>query len=335
MKRNIILLILLLGLCALAWWAYQRNAGGTTLSSYEGTFAIPDTNMIDKVSMVDRNGKKLTVERKEGYWLVNDKYPAEPVIVTELLRTLSLLEIKFIPPKSMISNILKSLGTHGRRVDIWDRKGQLLKTYYVGGVTPDGMGTFFLMEGSDQPFVVTMKYFVGSVSVRYHLDEKDWRDLSLLPLAGKEVVRFSMEYPRQREKSFSLEKEKDQWKVDPYYELSPRNPGRVDQDMVETYLRDIRKLKIEGFMNENPQKDSIARMLPFCTIRLTTDAGEDLALSLHPLTPTDRKGNILVMEDGTPSPILRYQVSTNWGDFMQVQNEPISRLFASYDLFFR
>lgn len=335
MKRNIILLTLLISLGAIGWWVYQRNASGTTLSSYEGSFAIPDTTMIAKVSMLDRNGKRLTVERKEGYWLVNDTYPAEPVIVSELLRTLSLLEIKFIPPQSMVSNILKSLGTHGRRVDIWDERGKLLKTYYVGGVTQDGMGTYMLMEGSNQPFVVTMKYFVGSVSVRYHLDEKDWRDLSLLPVNGKNWKRFAVEYPRQRDKSFILQREGEKWSVEPFYELTSRNKGQVDQDMVESYLRDIRKLKIEGFMNDFPERDSISRLLPFCRINWTTEEGEEQQLALHPITPTDRLGNILTMEDGSVSPILRYHVSTSWGDFMQVQNEPMTRLFASYDLFFK
>lgn len=335
MKRNIILLILLAGLGAIGWWVYQRNASGTTLSSYEGSFAIPDTNMIAKVSMLDRNGKRLTVERKDGYWVVNDTYPAEPVIISELLRTLSLLEVKFIPPQSMVSNILKSLGTHGRRVDIWDGNGKLLKTYYVGGVTQDGMGTFMLMEGSNQPFVVTMKYFVGSVSVRYHLDEKDWRDLSLLPSHGKTWTRFAVEYPRQRDKSFVLQRDGDQWQVDPFFELSPRSKGKVDQDMVETYLRDIRALKIEGFMNDAPERDSISRLLPFCRIHWTTADGEEYQLGLHPITPTDRLGNVLTMHDGSVSPVLRYHVSTSWGDFMQAQNEPLTRLFASYDLFFR
>lgn len=335
MKKNMLLLGLLIILGLLAWWVVDRQSANTTLSSYEGSFAIPDTAMIGKVTMLDRTGKKITVERQEGYWMLNERFVAEQTAIRELLRTLSSLEVKFIPPKSMVDNVLKSLGTHGRRVDIWDTRGNLLKTYYVGGVTPDGLGTYFLMEGSNKPFVVTMKYFVGSVSVRFHLDEKDWRDLSLLPLSGKTVRRLAIEYPRQRDKSFVIERKGSSFQVDPFFELTERQAGKVDQDIVDTYLRDIRKLKIEGFVNEHPGRDSISRQLPFCRIQILTEDSTDLSLAFHPMITTDRKGTILTDADGKPLPVERYHVSTNWGDFMTAQNQPFKGLFATYELFFR
>lgn len=335
MKRNVILLLLLVLLGVGAWWMYDKQRSASTLSHYEGAFAVPDTSMIGKVSILDRQGRRLLLERQKGYWLVNEQHPAEPIIVNEMLRTLSQVEVRFIPPKSMVPNILKSLGTHGRRVDVWDLKGNLLKTYYVGGVTPDGTGTFFMMEGSNQPFVVGMKYFHGSVSVRYHLNEKDWRDLSLFPLKGKDLLWFSVEYPRQRDQSFTIRREGGKYTVVPFFDLTPKNTGQLDPDQIETYLSDLGKYKIEGYINDHPQRDSLSRLLPFCAIEWMTADSVRHAIALHPKVPTDRQGNVLTDASGQVIPVERYYVSTTWGDFMQVQNEPLKDLFAGYDLFFR
>lgn len=335
MKRNIILLVALLVLSALAWYLVKEAGKGSTLSDYEGSFAVPDTTMIGRVKVLDRQGRSLDLQRKDGYWELNGKYRAEPRIMKEMLETVSQIEVKFIPSASMVPNILKSLGTHGRRVDVYSTKGDVLKTYYIGGVTQDGTGTFCMMEGSEQPFVVTMKYFHGSVSSRFFLDEKDWRDRALLPVRESDIQRFSIEYPRDREKSFVISREGGELMVKPFHDLTIRSNGKLDRDLVRTYLREVSTLRIEGFNNENPHRDSLSRQLPFCMVRVELGDSSSMAVAFHPMLTMDRRGNVLTGRDGKPLPIERYHVSSSWGDFMVVQNEPFKPLFATYSLFFR
>lgn len=335
MKRNIILLVALLALSAVAWYLVREARKGSTLSDYEGSFAVPDTTMIGRIKVLDRQGRSLDLARKESYWELNGKYRAEPRIMKEMLETVSQIEVKFIPSPSMVPNILKSLGTHGRRVDVYSTSGKVLKTYYIGGVTQDGTGTFCMMEGSEQPFVVTMKYFHGSVSSRFFLDEKDWRDRTLLPLREEDILRFSVEYPRDREKSFVISRDGGDLKVDPFHDLTARSKGKLDRDLVKTYLKDVASLRIEGFNNENPDRDSLSRQLPFCTVRVDMLDSSSMAVAFHPMLTMDRRGNVLTGRDGKPLPIERYHVSSSWGDFMVVQNEPFKPLFATYSLFFR
>lgn len=318
-----------------AWWIYSNQSGQSTLSDYEGAFAIPDADMIYKVSMQDRNGTKLLLERKEHFWLLNGTYKAESVVMNELMRTLTTVEMAFIPRKSMIPNILKSLGSHGRRVDIWGKGDKLLKSYYVGGVTPDGLGTYFLMEGSNQPFVVKMRGFVGSVSVRYHLQEDDWRDLSVFPIQGQKITRFAVEYPKQRDNSFIIEKKNNGYEVRPFFPITPKNMGTVDQDQVKTYLDRLSYYKMEGYNNDNPDRDSISQVVPFCRISYTTNENQEHQLTFHPMVPTDRRGEILRDASGDVVPVFRYKVNSSWGDFFQVQHEPMKEVFVSYNIFFR
>ncbi|MBP6183705.1 MAG: DUF4340 domain-containing protein [Saprospiraceae bacterium] len=335
MKRNLLLLLALTVLVALSWWFYQNGQKGSTLSDYEGAFAIEDTSIIAKIVVQDRKGGRLQLERQPNHWLVNSRFRAEPRIMKEMLETVSQLEVKFIPPASMVPNIIKSLASLGKRVDIYDNKGKTLKTYYVGGVTPDGTGTFCMMEGSNQPFVVSMKYFHGSVAVRFFLDEKDWKARNLFPLGDQEIVRYSLEYPKQREKSFTITQTEAGYNVEPFYDLTARNPGKLDEDIIRTYLSDIKKLKVEGFMNDHPDRDSLANQLPFCIITLETQDTATLIVAFHPMLTSDRKGNVMTDREGKLLPIERYHVSSNWGDLMMAQNEPFLKLFATYNLFFR
>ncbi len=336
MKRNLILLLVLLALAGGAWWASNNLNKSTTLSDYEGSFAVPDTTMIGHVHVLNRNGKSLRLDRKNGQWVVNDTYRVEPRVMEEMLETVSQIEVKYIPPASMIPNIIKSLGAHGRRVEVSDLKGNILKTYYVGGVAPEGTGTYVMMEGSDQPFVVSMKYFHGSVSARFFMDEKDWRDKSLFPMKVDDIVSFGIEYPRHRDKSFVIEqKSSNDFTVKPFYDLSPVINGKINPDRPAELLNRLNTLRIEGFENDNPERDSISRTLPFCVIYVTTRDSTERITTFHSIIPHDLDGAILLDQMGRPLPIERYHVNSNWGDFMMVQHHPFSRIFWSYDMFFK
>ncbi len=336
MKRNIILLLVLSVLIGAAFWVSKVYNKPTTLSDYEGSFAVPDTTIIGHIQVVDRNGKILNLDRKAGTWYVNDLYRVEPRVMEEMLETVSQLEVKYIPPASMIPNIIKSLGAHGRRVVVSDLEGQPLKTYYVGGVAPEGTGTYFMMEGSNQPFVVTMKFFHGSVSVRFFMDEKDWRDRSLFPMKAEDIVSFGIEYPRYRDKSFVIEKlaGKD-YSVRPFYDLTPTINKEVVPDRPASLLDRLKDLRIEGFDNQNPERDSLSRTLPFCVIYVTTKDSVERVTTFHSIIPHDKDGALLLDQMGRTLKVERYHVNASWGDFMMVQHQPFSKIFWSYDMFFK
>lgn len=334
-RTNLLLLTGLILLVGIIWWMQRKDGGTTTLTSWEGAFAVKDTASIGKIRILDRDEHQLLLHRDGSRWIVNEKFPVEPRIMREMLETVSQLEILFIPPSQMIPNILKSLAAHGRRVDIWDRKGDLLKTYYVGGVTPEGTGTYMLMEGSDKPFVMTMKYFHGSVSVRYFLDEKDWRDRSVFYTRPDDIVALSVDYPRQKENAFKITRHGKNLEVTPLHTFTPVNRGTVDKDLVATYLAEIGKYKAETIMNDYPGRDSISQQLPFCQISITLKDSSVQIANFHPVLPTDHEGNPKLSVAGFPVGMERMHVNTSRGDYLLVQYELFRKVFATYPYFFR
>jgi hypothetical protein len=334
-RNNLLLLGGLILLLGAIWWLNKKDEGPSTLKSWEGTFAVKDTASIGKIRIIDRDEQELLLTRDGVRWMVNEKFPVEPRVMREMLETVSQIELLFIPPSQMIPNILKSLAAHGRRVDIWDRKGNVLKTYYVGGVTPDGTGTYMLMEGSERPFVVTMKYFHGSVSVRYFLNEKDWRDRAVFYARPDQIASLTFDYPRERESAFTITRMGRDWAIHPLYEFTEPRKDKPDKDLIESFIEGLGKYKAEAFINDFPGRDSISRQLPFCQISVTLKDSSIQMANIHPVLPTDQDGNPKLSVGGFPVGMERMHINTSRGDYLLVQYELFRPLFATYHYFFK
>ena len=123
--------------------------------------------------------------------------------------------------------------------------------------------------------------------------------------------------------------------VRPFYELTPTINRELDPDRPASLLDRLKDLRIEGFDNQNPKRDSISQTLPFCVIYVTTRDSVERITTLHSIVPHDRNGAILLDNLGRTLQVERYHVNSNWGDFMMVQHQPFSRIFWSYDMFFK
>lgn len=328
--------MVLLVLGGLLWWLMQRDSGQSTISNYEGSFAVPDTNMIAKIRILDRNNNSLSFARQEGYWIVNDSFKVEPRIMKELLETVSELEIRYIPPASMVPNILKSLTSNSKRVDILDDKGEALKSYYLGGGDSQGTGTFAMMDGSEQPFVISMKSFYGSVAARFFMDINDWRARNLFDIDHEDIITMAVDYPRNKEDGFVINRTGErEFEVKPISELTSEATGKVDDDVVFTYLKNLSKFKNESFLNDPMLRDSLSDYVPFCQVKVLTKDSVERSVLFYSITATDRRGTTRMTPDGRPITIERFNVITSWGDLHLMQYEPLKELFAPYKLFFR
>ncbi|MEZ4906911.1 MAG: hypothetical protein R2771_04540 [Saprospiraceae bacterium] len=55
----------------------------------------------------------------------------------------------------------------GIKAEIYNKDGEILKSYYVGGSPQNSIGTYFLMTGAASPLVMTMPGFTGNLKVRF------------------------------------------------------------------------------------------------------------------------------------------------------------------------
>ena len=177
-SRNTLLLLVFLLLAGFAaYYFLNKNGSKSTLDSEETAFAIADTASVDKIFISTKSGKSNTLTRKAGnHWVLNDHYEARKDMVNMLLETMKRMEVKRPADKLSRNNAIRDIAALGRKVEVY-QKGELAKTFYVGQTTDEHMGTYFIMEGSEDPYVLHMPGFNGFITSRFDIEEAKWRSV--------------------------------------------------------------------------------------------------------------------------------------------------------------
>lgn len=218
MKKNKLALIIILALLVLAAFLFWGNKS-TTYKKGVNDFAVKDTASITKVFLADkRNNSILLVKQADGSWQLNEKFPARQSGVNLLLETMKNLLPKYPVPLKAHDNIVAQMASRSIKVEVYQMvyrihfgeyinlfpHEKLTKVYYVGDPTSDNMGTFMLMEGADDPFVVHLLGLRGYVGPRFSTLENDWRDHTIFKIKLADIQEVKMEIPAVPENSFEI-----------------------------------------------------------------------------------------------------------------------------------
>jgi hypothetical protein len=198
-KTNLILLIALVIVIAIVAVIYfVDNKSETTVLR---DFAVEDTASIDKIFLADKENNSVTLERENGYWMVNGTYKARKDYINVLLTTIKKLEVSAPVPEAKLDKVLRDLSSKQIKCEIY-QNGENTKTYYVGGVTEDNAGTYMIMEGSELPFVMHIPGFTGFLTVRYLPYINEWRERIVFNYKFEDIREVAVEYPSNPDDSF-------------------------------------------------------------------------------------------------------------------------------------
>ncbi len=312
----------------------EKKVASKNYSDWDRDFAVADLNTIHKIFIANRDGNTVTLERSGKDWQYNGQYKAHPNSVSLILQMLETIEIRFIPTKAAAENAIKTLASHGIKVELYDSENNKLKAFYIGGVTPDERGTYMIMEGAEQPYVMHMPIWEGSLRTRFTKPQSDdWRDKLVFDYQPDEIVELSIEYPKQKKNSFILTKVEGEYSIKPLNDLTPVIAKPINQAVVKTFLTKFKGIYAEAFENEHPKKELIRRQVPFCIMYFKTADGKEEEVRVHPKPELDYAGNPIAAADYQP--FERYLIDRSNGDFMLVQHLQFGPMFWAYSSFFQ
>jgi hypothetical protein len=330
MQKNILLLLLFLGLGGAAFYLYntKKDVKSSSLAP-DMDFTVRDTASVTKIFLANRNGTTILLERQKENWILNGKGSARQSAVTMLLNCLSKQQVKYVPPASANRTMIAGLSTFGIKTEIYlNGSSKPAKVFYVGDVTPDEIGTHMIMEGSEQPYVVHIPSFVGALRERYMMNPDEWKDRRIFAENLETIQTVGVEYPFQKANSFLTERTKDGFVVKPFYATQQTFPAaKARRGLAESYVNQYRQINSEGLDSYRANRDSISRLVPFCVVTITKTDGTQKQARFHSAeTQIDTK---------TGQPVtFRYYVNGSWGEFYLAQHNVLGPIFRGYDYFF-
>lgn len=339
MKKYIPLVIIIVVLGGALGWYIWRQAHAV---APENAYAVKDEQKITKIILVDTQKNKIELNKVNGVWIVNGKFPARGELIQSLLQVITRVTILCPVARAAHDNIIREMIERNIKVDIYTGGNDPVKTYYVGGPSPDGEGTYMLMEKNGQlaerPDITYIPGVRGYLAPRYSTDEENWRGRVLFNYTEAQIKRVEVEYPDDEQSSFIINRvANDSFTVQPVDEKY-RIKEPYLQKYIHQYLDFYSSISFEAFDTKYPRRDSTMRTTPFCiiTITPTNDSVNEVKLFHMPIT---RKSHMQYDEKGNPLKfdIEHFHASINGGkDWVITQYYVLGKILRSYrDFYFK
>jgi hypothetical protein len=329
MKRTWLLTALFLLFGAGAYYALQQKKQTGTSASSDMEFAVENLADVAKVFIANRNGETATLEKKDGYWLYNGKYKARAGAIEVLMETISRIKVSYLSPKSADQTMIKSIATDGVTVELWNKEGNRLKRYYIGGVTNDESGTFAIMEGSEQPYVIHIPAFTGTVRGRYMIGDDNWKSRNIFEEKPESIQSVSVDYPLQKSQSFKLERNSNgNFEVTPFHATTLPINSALKKGIPESYLIQFEEKGAEAFESNNSLRDSVIQLSPFATVVVKKKDGTEKQVKFYPV---EIERNTTT---GQPYVFRYFAECGDNKDFMLIQDRVFGSIFRGYSYFF-
>jgi len=261
-----------------------------TKSTIKADFTVEDVSNITKIFMSDKLNNMVTLKKIDDQnWILNDKYPARNDGIDMLLETFSQMRVREPVSIAGRNNVIKWLAASSTKVEIYQQKyrinlfdkikffphEKLTKVFYVGGETQDNRGTFMLIEGSSEPFVVHIPGFKGFLSPRFNANETEWRKHTIFDLKISEISSVKVEYPSSQDSSFQITRK------DKIFEVKKLKYNKIispyDTLKVLDYMSGFTNINFETFRNFLGKKviDSLTSQPPMAIISVTDISGKE------------------------------------------------------------
>lgn len=333
MKKNLLYLLLLVILSTAAWFFVLKKPS-STLVEQEKSFAVADTAGIYKILIADMEGKKVVLQRTGDHWMVNNRFEVRTDYMKTLLSTIRRLEVSYPVPQAAEKTIITRLASSNKKVELYDESGKLIRSYFVGGGTLSSDGTYFLMNGSQNPYVVTVPAFEGVLDSRYVTDEQVIRNTAVFRLRSNEISSVTVDYAGKPDSSFTI----NVLGADSFTVTNKKGialpDAQQDKERIQQYLAAFASVYCESFVNNLNKKDSILQTPPFCTISVTDRSQRTASVTCYhmPRNTTseqfDAKGNELKYD------VDRFFATINDNrDFVIFQQFHVGKLFRNYTYF--
>ncbi|MDD2983934.1 MAG: hypothetical protein PHQ74_11175 [Crocinitomicaceae bacterium] len=307
-KKSIILAIGIIVLGVLAFLATNLVRNSEKSDSELLEFSIADTSIVDQIQIKDAyNNEFQLVKGADGVWTDSDGNCVIQEPVNTMLETFKNIEFKGYVPENSKKNVTNRIAATNTEVKIF-QNGKWVKTWYVGNATQDHYGTYMLLETnrekSDYPVIMKVRGLSGIIEPRFFADKRKWRCTEIFAVPREEIASVNVNYTKEKEKSFSVERKGYEYIVKHNGELL----AGIDTSMAVRYLNAYKKVHFElvNYEYTDKQVDSVKRSKPFCELTLKKTNGQSEKLRMFRMAGQGEE-----IEDDYGNPVS-YDINRFW-----------------------
>lgn len=336
MKRSILLVLLLILLSGAAYYLVQKNETSKKgIVTADRGFTVEKMEDIDKIVIKHVKLQPLIFTRVGKSWMLDGKYDVDPAVFVNIEKVLLNMRLQYIPPAASTNNILESIKTSGIQVDLYDGDDLPFKMFHIGSDVLKGDGTYMVMAGSSQPYVMHLPGLSGGLRSRFEQPAKNFRDKFIYKFPSDLIDSIQVVYPLDNFSSFILENKGKTFSVTPILDLVKKPTNPINIRTLNAYVAQFEMMGTEGIVANSPEKDSILNMEPVCKITFKLKNNKTVVHNIYPYDDImEETGKVT----RTQKELLlqnRVFILDSKNDLHTAQKRVVGGMFLSYDDFFR
>lgn len=278
-KKNIWLLIVLIGLIGINILVFTWHNNESTTAFDEKLFSIQDTAQIERIVIVGKDFEN-EIQKSGQQWIVNGKYKLDEGLRRTLLPVLREIRVRRTVSENQKEEIIGLLKNNGTKITVYSQKG-VMTTFLSAGNREENL-TYFMLSDSQQPYVVHLPGYESYVAGLFEIPENDWRDRIVMNILWQSLKELHLVYPNNQEKSFSI-KASDQF-------FSVPGIQHLDSAQVFDYLQQVEYILTDKYIRpgEFSEYDSLAKTNPMAILKLESIGDELQSITFYPSGENDR-----------------------------------------------
>lgn len=329
--RKTFLYLLLLVVLGFGVYYFLFNPKEDIFSVDEAGFTIKDTAAIGKIFIAGPDGKSVTVTRTDSGWMLNEKYRALRSAVNIVLKTVAKQRAEYPVPESMHNTVVSVLAGRKVTVELYNRRGKLMRRFFVAGETKDVDGSYMLIDGAQRPYVVKVPGFEGYLTPNYPYDFAHWRDRTVFDLEPDQVKAVSVTYPEYPLNSFVIRQQEGKVLVEGDPSITG-NKQKFNERRARVFLKFFENMNLEGYLKTGTGMDTMLQVMPkYCELDVTGYQGQHQHVDIYWSPLTKRSKNLTTPDPDIPDNKYDadryYAVINDFRDTAVIQSSVFNKVF--------
>ena len=268
----------------------------------QNLFKISESEKIDQVTLGSSKGQ-VNLKYDGNRWRVNEKWEADPKMITLLFATLQQAVPKRPVATSMNDSVTHWLSKQGTKISFIENG--IPKMNFLAGGNAIKTETWFLKDGDLHPYVMNIPGYRVYVAGVLELDENGWRSKRIFDFRWRNFKSMTSTYLMEPKQSFEIELK------DHYFGI--KELTAVDTTRVNDYLDAVSLLFASKFISPGQLEiDSLVATKPAVRIEIKDITSRVYILELFTPRKDDNEvygrladGQIVALEKNKIAEIVR------------------------------